>query len=173
MIEEWRDIEGYEGLYQVSNTGKARSLSHRARNNINDGFRLVEGRELKPYKNHAGYLQITLSKGKSHKRKRYLHVLVAAAFLENPDNLSEINHKDGVKAHNSVDNLEYITHQDNCIHAVENGLNSKAHPVMNTKTGVKYRSLTEAGRKNGLNHKAIKYRCDIGYGWRLLKKGDT
>lgn len=94
MQEEWRDIKGYEGLYQVSNLGKVRSL------------KFGKSKIRNSYKDSNGYLQIDLwNKGK---RKMFLvHRLVATAFIFNPYNLPEINHIDRNVTNNSVSNLEY------------------------------------------------------------------
>ena len=99
MSEEWRPIEGYEGLYEVSNTGRVRSLDRYC-------YRLHKGKVLSPAKDTDGYLQVVLHcNGKQHQRK--VHRLVAQAFIENPDNLPEVNHKDEDKTNNRVDNLEW------------------------------------------------------------------
>ena len=102
MIEEiWRPIEGYEGLYEVSNLGRVRSLDRFF-------YRLHKGKVLSPTKDRYGYLTVTLNyNGKSKTIK--IHRLVAQAFLPNPDNLPQVNHKDEVKSNNCVDNLEWCS----------------------------------------------------------------
>ena len=102
MIEEiWRPIEGYEGLYEVSNLGRVRSLDRFY-------YRLHKGKVLSPTKDRYGYLTVTLNcNGKSKTIK--IHRLVAQAFLPNPDNLPQVNHKDEVKSNNCVDNLEWCS----------------------------------------------------------------
>lgn len=96
MIKEeiWRDIEGYEGLYQVSDKGRVRSLKY--------------GKEhiLKPERTHNGYLRVNLCK--NEKQKHFLvHRLVALTFITNPNNLPDVNHKDENKENNRVENLEW------------------------------------------------------------------
>ncbi len=103
MIEEFRDIPGYEGLYQISNLGNVKSLHY------NKSNRQVI---LKPRMSRHGYCRVGLHlKGKS--KDFYIHRLVANAFLDNPNNLSDINHKDEDKTNNCVDNLEWLSHKEN------------------------------------------------------------
>ena len=100
MLERWTDIKGYEGLYEVSNLGNVRSLRY--------GKRKV----LKTYVQNSGYIYVDLYKNKK-KKHHLVHRLVAQAFIPNPKNLPEINHKDEDKFNNCVDNLEYCNHQYN------------------------------------------------------------
>lgn len=100
--EIWKDIKGYEGLYQVSNLGNIKSL-----------FRYKK--ILKPTKNTLGYLKVSLYKDKKIKVMS-VHRLVAEAFLENTNNFTDINHKDGNKTNNKVENLEWCTRQQNILH---------------------------------------------------------
>jgi len=103
MTEEWRDIDGYIGLYQVSNMGNVRRLK---------GFKSRNDRLLTSQLNFGGYKKVALYK--DNKRKVMLvHRLVATAFIENPNNYPEINHKDEDKTNNVVTNLEWCTHKYN------------------------------------------------------------
>lgn len=122
--EIWKPVVGYEGLYEVSNTGKVRSLER-----INTVGRRGIGRELRQYLLPQGYLDVSLSsRGKiSHKR---VHRLVADAFCENPDSKDEVNHKDGNKQNNTASNLEWCTKSENMIHAYQKGLQTKGrYPI--------------------------------------------
>ena len=117
MQEVWKDIPGYEGLYQVSSLGRVKSLER-------DTKRLrpqhIRERMLKP--RNGGYLQVYLADA-GKREAVYIHRLVAQAFIPNPDNKPIANHKDGNKHNNSVENLEWCTHQENVLHAYLTGLN--------------------------------------------------
>lgn len=107
IVEIWRDIPGYEGLYKISNYGRIKSMYH---------DRVVTGGT---YPN--GYRFIALSK--DHIKRTYLvHRLVAITFINNPDNLPVVNHIDGNKQNNAVNNLEWVTQSYNVKHAVKIGL---------------------------------------------------
>lgn len=120
MEEIWRDIEGYEGHYQVSNLGRVKSLE-RYMNGRNGGKSLLKERILKPIKNNRGYLNVNLSKNRKRKNAN-IHRLVAKAFIPNPDNKPEVNHVDTNKKNNRADNLEWATTKENIRHAWEKGL---------------------------------------------------
>lgn len=104
-MERWRDIPGYEGLYQVSSLG-----------NVRRGERIK-----KPHTDHGGYLTVWLSKNAKMKCLK-VHRLVAQAFIPNPDDKRTVNHIDGNKKNNGVENLEWATHSENIIHANKTGL---------------------------------------------------
>lgn len=99
-MEVWKDIEHYEGYYQVSNTGKIRN---------------ERGQELAPFKSHNGYSVATLCRD-GMRIKRYVHRLVALTFLDNPDNKPQVNHINHDKLDNRADNLEWCTAQENMKH---------------------------------------------------------
>lgn len=107
MEELWKYITGYEGLYQVSNMGRVRSFDRWVIGKSNSK-RLIKGKILKPIKGSKGYLHVQLCK--KGKINCYLvHRLVAQAFIDNSDNLPQVNHRDECKTNNVVENLEWCT----------------------------------------------------------------
>ena len=113
-FEEWKDIPGYEGLYQVSNTGKIKGLPRVTMQN-----QILKERILIPGVINSGYLQITLHKNGEHKNF-LVHRLVANAFIPNPKNLPEVNHKDEDKTNCNADNLEWCTRKYNINYGTHN-----------------------------------------------------
>lgn len=111
-MEVWKDIKGYEGLYRISNTGKVLSLHYMKGN---------KKKEFSPKKNKKGYLWVEL---RNHGKAQHclIHRLVAEAFLENPNNYSDVNHKDENPQNNNVSNLEWGTHKYNVHYSM------KRHP---------------------------------------------
>ena len=123
MEEEiWKDIEGYIGFYQVSNLGRVKSLERKVTSR--NGLMKVRERILKQVIETKGYYASSLSKLGRH-RLISTHRLVAIAFLDNANSLLEVNHKNGIKTDNNVDNLEWTTRSRNMVHAFKTGLASK------------------------------------------------
>jgi len=110
-IEEiWENIEGYDGIYQISNFGNIKSFK-----------RYKDGKILTPKKDKDGYLQIGLRDNNSKRKFYSVHRLVAVAFIPNTLNLPDINHKDSITYHNSVDNLEWCSKDYNNKYRFSNG----------------------------------------------------
>ena len=136
MEEEWRPVKGYEGLYEVSNMGRVKSL-HASQSII-----------MKQATKNDGYVQVNLSKD-GVPSKKYVHRLVATAFVRNPNNYEFVNHKDGNKKNNTVDNLEWCTSSYNMRHAYRNGLTNgdvQKKSVILYKRCNEYKSITEAAK---------------------------
>ena len=123
MKEIWKDIKGYEGLYQVSNLGNVKKIKNK-KYNINK--KEVEEKEINKYisigKHKLGYKNVKLTDKNGIRKNLFLHRIIAEAFVENPNNFNIINHKDGDKSNNNINNLEWTTQKDNVNHAWKNGL---------------------------------------------------
>jgi len=139
MQEEWKQINGFEDKYLISNKGEVKSL----KNNI----------ILKSFDNKRGYLQVTIQK-ESKRFARKIHRLVAIHFIPNPLNLPQVNHIDGIKTNNNVTNLEWCDNTFNVNHAIKLGLVKKrfgkdhhnSKKVINTITGIIYDSIKLASK---------------------------
>ena len=161
-MEEWRDIKRYEGYYQVSNTGKVKSLERTVRNGR--GYKIIPEKILEGYDNGNGYLYVKLCK--EGKRNQYrINRLVAMAFIPNPNNLPEVNHKDENPKNNCVDNLEWCTRQYNVEYS-----KAKAVIGINKVSGLilEFPSAREAERQTGISNKNI---CDCLKGKRKSAGG--
>ena len=174
MNEIWKDIKGYEGKYQISNTGHVKSLdfNHTGKEKI-----------LKEKINSKGYHFVTLYKDDKQYYPR-IHRLVAETFIPNPDNLPQVNHINGDKNDNSIENLEWCTGLENMRHAFENGLNDgrstiRAVEQLDLEGNVlnKFEAIADAGRFLGIKGKpsSISSVCTgkrkkaYGFKWRYAE----
>lgn len=146
MEEIWKDIEDYEGLYQVSNFGRVK--------------RVTTGIILKGGKNKDGYLLVRLYKNSIGSTKG-VHRLVANVFIPNPENKPEINHIDEDKTNNKVSNLEWMTAKENTNHGTRNGRMSRSKSIPIIATNIKtcesqeFYGTNECARQLGLSPGSI------------------
>lgn len=119
-MEIWKDVVGYEGFYKVSNKGRVKSLP-RTTKTKNGKLYKVSGKDMSIHISNVGYPSVRLT-ARGESSIHSVHRLVATAFIENPKNKAYVNHKDGIKTNNSLDNLEWSTPVENSLHAWENGL---------------------------------------------------
>ena len=167
MQEIWKDIEGYENLYQVSNLGRVKSLGNGGSNS--------KERILKQL-NKNGYFGVCLCK--EGKTKCFdIHRLVASEFIPNLDNLPMVNHKDECKANNRVDNLEWCSakYNNNYGTRIQRITEKKSKQVLCVETGKIYPSLRQAERELGISHNNISAACRGlqktcgGFHWRYTE----
>ena len=118
-LEQWRPVVGYEGSYEVSSYGRIRTVERKAK--VAQGFRTVPAKLLRPRPHHGGYHCITFCVGNVRQYQTY-HRAVAQAFIPNPLDLPEVNHINGDKKDNRVENLEWCTRRQNLAHASISGL---------------------------------------------------
>lgn len=165
LIELWKDVEGYEGIYQVSNIGNVRRLTF-----TNNKVDKHQPHGITPTDNGHGYLIVSLSTN-GKRKNHYVHRLVAGAFIENPKNYNYINHVDYNRKNNKVENLEWCTAKQNIRHSAHNMRKPKSvHKT--TNTGEKY--IRKRGNRYcvSMSHKrvyksfatlgsAVRYRSEV------------
>lgn len=193
MEEIWKDIEGFDGIYQVSNLGRVRSLDRYVNTAIRHSeVRKTKGRILKQGCNVHGYSVVSL--GKNHKTYT-VHRLVAKAFIPNPENKPEIDHINTIRKDNRAENLHWVTRSENNknILTLEKQRRSKIGNVQSEESNFKrkesatkckiqcietntfYESIKDCGRKTGINPSHIGQVCRGirktagGFHWCLIK----
>lgn len=175
-MEEWRDIDGYEGYYQVSNYGRVKSLPRKTRNGSCKYEKI-----LTPGNDKDGYKIVNLCKNTNKGKTYRVHKLVAKAFLENPDNLPEINHKDENPANNMLDNLEWCTSKYNHNYGTwrekRTGKNNpRARKIRCIDTGEVFNTIKEASKAYSVGRTNIgeclsgRTKTAGGYKWEYYKE---
>lgn len=191
--EIWKQTFVFPNSYEVSSFGNVRSIDRFIKHNTaKTGMRFIKGITLKMQENHKGYYMVSLSNDNIQKTVA-VHRLVALAFLENPNNYNQVNHIDGNKHNNNVENLEWCNNSMNQIHAYKYGLRKHTDKSGREKVNViqysedgskiisKYDSIAEASRKTGISQTAIrkavmkitKKFTTCGFHWEIGKEGDA
>lgn len=159
MKEVWKDIKGYEGLYQISNLGRVKSL--RSNQFLSGG------------NNGNGYQFVFLCNKKVNKRF-YIHRLVALHFIPTKNNKLQVNHKDGNKSNNCVENLEWCTNKENLIHSVKYLNKHNPKPIKCVETDKTYYSISIAAKSFNMHHSHLlehlagKRKSFAGYHWKYV-----
>lgn len=186
MTEIWKDIQGFEGLYQISNNGRVKSLE-RLVNNKN-GKRIVKEKVLKNQINSKGYYSVVLRKQNKNITKE-IHRMVAIAYINNDKNYSYVNHIDGNKKNNKISNLEWCDCQHNIREAYRLGLNHYTNLTnfknlpkkvlqydKNNSLLSEFNSIREASRITQVCYNSISLNCRGkqnkagGYTWKFKEE---
>lgn len=184
--EEWRDVVGFEGFYQVSNLGRVKSLD-RDIPYIFNGKTVIQhkkGQIMKLHPDSDGYLRVNLHVAHVKNKLLGVHRIVAQAFIPNPENLPCVNHKDYDKANNHVDNLEwcsveynnqYSNNEERRPHSMyvrigRDSVKVTGHPIRCIETGQIFSSMIEAERQLGLGSGVVCYSIQLS---RPTKEGYT
>lgn len=162
MKEEWKDIVGYEELYLVSNTGRVKR-KERMVEDARGRLRYLPSNELKK-SNQRGYVVVQLTNMSKESKAFRVHRLVAQAFIPNLNNLPIVNHINGVKDDNRVDNLEWCTEKHNTIHAHKTGLAKHSKKVAQISLSGEvikiFNSISDASDSTGVQRTHIGAVCN-------------
>jgi len=164
--EIWKDIEGYENLYQISNKGRLKALPRKKFNNYHNFWFITKEiiRKLR-FDKVNGYILTTITNNKGKLYSYKVHRLVAQAFIPNPENKPEVNHIDGNKTNNNDWNLEWSTKIENTRHTFKN-----KHPSSRVKLDfIKVEEIKQLS-KNGMKSSKIAslYNVDYRHIWKIL-----
>jgi len=153
MQEIWKDVNGYEGLYQVSNLGRVKRLSRTIRHSEGNTS-LIKGKLISPKTEKDGYVRVSLSNS-GRKKTHNIHRLVCFSFIKNPNNKPDVNHINGIKSDNSLSNLEWCTKSENMRHAIESGLH--------TQIGKSHHRYGKHGSENPCSKPVVRYDLDMNF----------
>ena len=172
-IEVWKDVDEFDGVYQISNFGRLKSVERTVKHP--KGECVIKGKFLSEVVNKKGYIEYQITYNSKHYGRK-AHRLVANAFIPNPQNLPQVNHIDGDKTNNKASNLEWCTNRHNVIHAYENQLH-KTRPIIQFDLDgneiKKWKSAGEIQRELGLRRSHIHEACKgkrktfHGYVWKF------
>lgn len=155
ICENWKPVTGYENYYEVNLQGTVRSKRPRNR-----------GQGMTPRIDRAGYLTVRLNKPGRLSSTQYVHRILALAFIPNPDGKCCVNHLNGNKLDNSLENLAWVSHQENVKHAYDMGLVAKPNVkrVVDNCTGQEYESAKEAALFTGIPYNTLRNYLNGGIG---------
>ena len=179
MKEIWKDVVGYEGLYKVSNKGNIKSVGRFVEYNKHHKHtkQFRKSKKLTQVIMKNNYLRVEMSKNNVHKLI-LVHRIVEQAFIPNQLNKKQVNHINGIKTDNRVENLEWATCKENMKHAWDHNLYKNNKPILQIKDGIivaEYRSAYEC-RKLGYSPQGIgkvalgKRKSAYGFQWRFKEK---
>lgn len=182
MVEIWKPVKGYEGLYEVSNVGRVKSMPRTIARSDGKPYTIKKEKIMKLFADEDGYRRIEMrNDGKSF--KTFAHRLVARAFIPNAENKPQVNHINGIKNDNRVDNLEWVTLQENKDHAVANGLVADQRGIKNPSNTLEEKQVMKIIelKEKGFRPVEIARKIDIpysnvrnvyyGYTWTWLTGG--
>ena len=183
IAEIWKDVQGYEGLYQVSNFGRVKSLGRNIKKPLTKiGYVWQSERILKGRKDTKGYLRVVLYKDQTPKGFK-VHRLVAVAFIPNPENKPEVDHINRDKIDNSVNNLRWVSHKENMNNSLtiaflfsvaKAGKNHpRARAIRNIDTKEIFDTIEQASKRYSISHSAIIYAIknngrSAGFKWEYV-----
>lgn len=169
MVNEiWRDIDEFSRQYQISNLGRVKSLDRLVFHRGNGEYHLLKGKLLSTRNNNCGYVSVRLSKnGKTY--TRFIHRLLSSAFIPNPQNKKCINHLNGIKTDNRLENLMWSSHKENIVHAYETELiKPKSKKVIDKCSGEIFENVKAAAASINRNYNTVRQYLNGG-----IKKNPT